>query len=67
MGCEACRYTRTTRHSASASNEPNALTRWPFDNAISIRPSDAAGAVGGSGTTSTGRKDGASSASAAGF
>ena len=54
---------RTTRHSASASNEPVALIRWPFDSAISIRPSDAAGVSGdGSGTTSTGRKDGASSA-----
>ena len=57
--------TRTTRHSTSASNEPIALTRWPFDSAISIRPSDdpAGSGVGdGSGTTSTGKKDRASSA-----
>ena len=46
---------------------PTALTRWPFDNAISIRPSeDSAGAKSGSATTSTGRKDGASSAPAPG-
>ena len=44
-------------------------TRWPFDNAISIRPSDAAAGSddGGSGTTSTGRKDGVPSPSSPGW
>ena len=44
-------------------------TRWLFDNAISIRPSDAAAGSddGGSGTTSTGRKDGVPSPSSPGW